>query len=93
MEETEFQFAIAEQDFDRPVTLAFKDGNQVVPGWMVAHLGGPERVIADLSRFAVTVSFEEFTRDFFIEAASAQVRSVLMSILNSRESRVPSQWS
>ena len=93
MEETEFQFAIAEYEIDRPVTLPFTDGNQVVPGWMVAHLGGPEKVIADLSRFAATVTFEEFTRQFFLEAAAVELRAIQMSILAERAPRVQSPWS
>ncbi|HZS47753.1 MAG TPA: hypothetical protein VFC63_21975 [Blastocatellia bacterium] len=84
MNESQFHFATTSEVLDQPVTLQFQDGNQVVPGWMVAHLGGPEKVIADLSGYVVKISFEDFTRDFFQEAASQQLRAIYMSILNNQ---------
>jgi len=56
------------------MALQFKDGTQTIPGWMVAHLGGPANVISALSGYAATVTFEQFTGEFFQEASSIELR-------------------
>ena len=77
-----FNFAVAGAREDRPVTMQFSDGNQVVPGWMVAHLGGPGNVITRFSGIARDMTFEEFTREFFQEVASEELRNFQRKLID-----------
>jgi len=89
MHNADFQFATTEQPNDQPIALQFKDGPQTIPGWMVAHLGGPGNVISALSTYASTVTFEQFTGEFFKEASSIELRrfhtTLIQEFLNRRD--------
>jgi len=67
--------------------LMFADGEQCLPGWMVEHLGGRNKVALEVSKFAGTVSYEEFTRQFFEAAAAGQIREALATFLGQRSDR------
>ena len=89
MHNADFQFATNAPEADQPIALQFKDGPQTIPGWMVAHLGGPANVISALSNYASTVTFEQFTGEFFQEASSIELRRfhtrLIQEFLNRRD--------
>jgi hypothetical protein len=59
------------------VALEFANGWNVIPKWIVAHLGGTEAVTSEASmQKARTVTFEEFTRRFHSAVASSTLKSV-----------------
>ncbi len=54
------------------VELEFADGRHVVPEWVVAHLGGVDKVTAPESvAVAARLTFEEFMRAFYHTVAHA----------------------
>jgi hypothetical protein len=64
------------------VTLQFADGEKVVPGWLVAHLGGPGKVTeAEFKATVKGVTYEEFTSGFHEEVAANTLNKVQSSIV------------
>ena len=46
-----------------PVEILFADGRRAVPGWIVAHYGGEEKLLADASLLS-GVTYAQFAASF-----------------------------
>lgn len=57
-----FIFACGAERQD-PVSVTFADGERSVPGWIVSHYGGSEKLLADAAVFA-QVTYADFIRSF-----------------------------
>ena len=58
---------------EQPVRMRFKDGEHMVPGFMVAQLGGEDELKASASALA-HITFAEFARAYSDEQAGSYLR-------------------
>lgn len=66
------------------VEIEFADGRHVIPRWMVAHLGGADKVTtAESMAAARLVTFEEFSRRFHAAAGREALNGIQNQVIAS----------
>ncbi len=66
-----------------PVMVTFADGEHQLEEWMVAHLGGTEKVDNTVFRQqAAEFTFQDFVAAFFNQAAEEQLSAIGQQIIH-----------